>query len=142
MDKVRLVLYANGKIVRKDDGIGYDRRATAVVSVLRDLSYEQQIAVVCRRLKIDRMMHRVEFLQRVAVREGNNLYFDVVSVGDDDAVEELLSSQGSPALYVQIFENGQAAAGMLDIGGGNIERNEMQVYESQVLPETEGAGSN
>ena len=92
MDKVRLVLYANGKIVRKDDGIGYDRQAVAVVSVMRDLSYEQLIAIVCCYLKIDRMTHRVELLQRVAVGEGNNLYFDAMFVGDDDAVEELLNS--------------------------------------------------
>ena len=40
MDKARLVLYAYGKIVRGSDGVSYDQQEAAVVSVLRDLSYE------------------------------------------------------------------------------------------------------
>ena len=120
----------------------YDRQAAAVVSVVRDSSYEQLLAIVCRRLKIDRTTHRVELLQRVAVGEGSCLYFDVVFMGDDDAVEELLSSNGSQAVYVQIFENGLANASLPNCRGGNIERDQLQVYESQVHPGTEGAKSN
>ena len=55
-------------------------------------------------------------------------------MGDDDAVEELLSSNGSQAVYVQIFENGLADESLPDCGGGNIEREQLQVYESQVRP--------
>ena len=88
MDKARLVLYANGRIVKGNDGVRYDTQAAAVVSVVRDSSYEQLLAIVCRRLKINRTTHRVEILQRVAVGEGNCLYFDVIFVGDNDAVEE------------------------------------------------------
>ena len=49
-------------------------------------------------------------------------------VGDDDAVEGLISTQSSPAVYVQIFES----------GGGNVES---KVCESQVFPLTQ-VGSN
>ena len=61
-------------------------------------------------------------------------------MGDDDAVEELFSSNGSQAVYVQIFQNELADASLPDCGDGNIEREQLQVYESQVCPGTEGVG--
>ena len=40
MDKVRLVLYADGKMVKGNGGVSYDKKATVVLSVSRDSSYE------------------------------------------------------------------------------------------------------